>query len=134
MNLGELFDGAGATIEGDSGTAVSGLAYDSRRVATGDAFFCVSGASSDGHEFAPAAVDAGATALVVERALELPVAQAVVSSAREAMAPAAVRFYRDPSAELQVAGVTGTNGKTTTAFLVRHILESAGRSAGLMGT
>ncbi len=134
MKLGELFDGAGARIEGNADAAVSGLAYDSRRVGPGDAFFCVTGATSDGHDFAPRAVESGASALVVERPLDLEVPQAVVAGAREAMAPAAVRFYGDPSAELDVAGITGTNGKTTTAFLLRHILESAGRATGLLGT
>jgi UDP-N-acetylmuramoyl-L-alanyl-D-glutamate--2,6-diaminopimelate ligase len=80
------------------------------------------------------AVEAGAVALIVERELELPVAQLVVSDARAAMAPIAARFWGDPTAELKVLGVTGTNGKTTTAFLVREILESAGVRCGLLGT
>ena len=71
---------------------------------------------------------------MVERPLELDVPQAVVADARAAMAPAAVAFFGDPTAELQVAGITGTNGKTTTAFLLRHVLERAGRQTGLLGT
>jgi UDP-N-acetylmuramoyl-L-alanyl-D-glutamate--2,6-diaminopimelate ligase len=81
-----------------------------------------------------AAVDAGAAALVVERALDLPVPQARVASARAAMAPVAARFFGDPTAELRVVGITGTNGKTTTTFLVRHILERSGIQTGLQGT
>ncbi|HSR94447.1 MAG TPA: UDP-N-acetylmuramoyl-L-alanyl-D-glutamate--2,6-diaminopimelate ligase, partial [Solirubrobacterales bacterium] len=96
--------------------------------------FCVPGEQSDGHDFAAAAVEAGAVALIVERELELGVAQVVVADARAAMAPLAARFYGDPTAELKVAGITGTNGKTTTAFLLREILESAGMQCGLLGT
>jgi len=88
----------------------------------------------DGHEFAAGAVEAGAVALVVERELEVDVAQVVVPDARAAMAPFAARFWGDPTAELRVIGVTGTNGKTTTAFLIREVLEAAGIQCGLLGT
>jgi UDP-N-acetylmuramoyl-L-alanyl-D-glutamate--2,6-diaminopimelate ligase len=117
-----------------AGVEITGLAYDSREVAPGDLFFCVSGFRSDGHEFAPEAVRAGAAALVVERALGLGVPEVVVSSARAAMAPAAARFYGEPARELRVVGVTGTNGKTTTAYLVRALLEAGGVQCGLLGT
>ena len=113
---------------------VADLAYDSRKVGPGTLFFCVPGEKVDGHEFAAAAVEAGAAALVVERELELDVAQVVVADARAAMAPLAARFWGDPTAELRVVGVTGTNGKTTTAFLIREILEAAGIQCGLLGT
>ena len=92
------------------------------------------GERADGHDFAPAVVAAGAAALVVERELELAVPQVLVADARAAMAPLAARFHGDPTATLRVVGVTGTNGKTTTAFLVREILESAGIQCGLLGT
>jgi UDP-N-acetylmuramoyl-L-alanyl-D-glutamate--2,6-diaminopimelate ligase len=124
----------GARIVGDAAIEVVELAYDSRKVGAGALFFCVVGEKSDGHEFATAAVEAGAVALVVERELELDVAQVVVSDARAAMAPLAARFHGDPTGELRVAGITGTNGKTTTAFLLREILESAGVRCGLLGT
>jgi UDP-N-acetylmuramoyl-L-alanyl-D-glutamate--2,6-diaminopimelate ligase len=97
-------------------------------------FFCVPGEKVDGHEFAAAVVEAGAVGLVVERELDLDVAQVVVPDARVAMAPLAARFWGDPTAELRVVGVTGTNGKTTTAFLIREVLEAAGVQCGLMGT
>lgn len=97
-------------------------------------FFCVPGEKVDGHEFAAGAVGAGAVALVVERELELPVAQVVVEDARAAMAPLAARLWGDPTSELRVVGITGTNGKTTTAFLIREILEAAGVRCGLLGT
>ena len=113
---------------------ISGLAYDNRLAGPGTLFFCVPGFTRDGHDFAADAVARGAVALVVERPLELPVPQIQVSNVRAAMAPAAAAFYGDPTAALDVVGVTGTNGKTTTAFLVRELLEAAGRSTGLLGT
>jgi UDP-N-acetylmuramoyl-L-alanyl-D-glutamate--2,6-diaminopimelate ligase len=124
----------GARIAGDSAVEVVSLAYDSRKVGPGTLFFCVPGEKSDGHDFGAAAVEAGAVALVVERELEVGVAQVVVPDARAAMAPLAARFWGDPTAELRVVGVTGTNGKTTTAFLLREILEAAGIQTGLLGT
>jgi UDP-N-acetylmuramoyl-L-alanyl-D-glutamate--2,6-diaminopimelate ligase len=117
-----------------AGVEITGLAYDSREVAPGDLFFCVSGFRSDGHAFAPEAVRAGAAALVVERPLGLGVPEVVVASARAAMAPAAARFYGEPARELRVVGVTGTNGKTTTAYLVQALLEAGGVQCGLLGT
>jgi UDP-N-acetylmuramoyl-L-alanyl-D-glutamate--2,6-diaminopimelate ligase len=117
-----------------AGVEVTGLAYDSREVAPGDLFFCVSGFQSDGHRFAPEAVRAGAAALVVERPLGLSVPEVLVASARAAMAPAAARFYGEPARRLRVVGVTGTNGKTTTAYLVRALLEAGGEQCGLLGT
>jgi UDP-N-acetylmuramoyl-L-alanyl-D-glutamate--2,6-diaminopimelate ligase len=113
---------------------ISGLAYSSQSVTPGALFFCVPGFRSDGHDFAPDAVQRGAAALVTERRLDLGVPEIVVDDVRAAMGPAAARFYGDPTAELDVVGITGTNGKTTTAFLVRHLLEAAGRQTGLLGT
>ena len=92
------------------------------------------GRRRDGHDFALEVVEAGAAALVVERELVVAAPQVVVADARAAMAPLAARFQGDPTAELRVVGVTGTNGKTTTAFLIREILEAAGISCGLLGT
>ncbi len=113
---------------------IGDLAYDARAVGPGALFFCVPGSRADGHDFAPEAVANGAVALVVERPLELDVPQVVVPDARRAMAPAADEFFGHPSEELQVAGVTGTNGKTTTTFLLYSILAAAGRRPGLVGT
>src|SRR2546430_2867254 len=114
--------------------AVLDLAYDARAAGPGASFFCVPGARADGHDFAADAVARGAVALVVERPLELPVPQLVVDDARAAMAVAADAFFGEPTRELEVAGVTGTNGKTTTAFLLRSLLDAAGRRPGLVGT
>jgi len=122
-------------VVGDGAVAVADLAYDSRKVGPGTLFFCVPGERVDGHEFAAGAVEDGAVALVVERELSgLGVAQVVVPDARAAMAPVAARFFAEPTGELKVAGITGTNGKTTTAFLLREILEAAGLRCGLLGT
>ncbi len=113
---------------------VTGLAYDTRQVAPGTLFFCVPGFTRDGHDFAPEAIARGAVALVVQRPLELGVPEVLVGDVRAAMAPTAAAFYGDPTRELLTAGVTGTNGKTTTAFLLRALLEADGRRTGLLGT
>jgi len=129
-----LSDVMGLPLAAGGSVEISALAYDNRRVAPGTLFFCVPGFTRDGHDFAADAVERGAAALVVERPLGLGVPEVLVESARAAMAPAAARFYGDPTAELDVVGITGTNGKTTSAFLVRALLEAAGRQCGLLGT
>jgi len=135
MRLDEIAAAAdGARVVGDGAVEVLKLAYDSRRVEPGTLFFCVPGEKVDGHEFAAAAVEAGAAGLVVERELGLGPPEIVVGDARAAMAPLAARFEGDPTAELRVVGVTGTNGKTTIAFLVAELLGAAGIQTGLMGT
>jgi UDP-N-acetylmuramoyl-L-alanyl-D-glutamate--2,6-diaminopimelate ligase len=128
MTLRDLMGNEAPEVE------VSGLAYSSRSVRPGTLFFCVPGFRADGHDFAPDAVARGAVALVCQRPLGLGVPEIVVDDVRAAMGPAAARFYGDPTAELDVVGVTGTNGKTTTAFLLRHLLEAGGRQSGLLGT
>jgi len=114
--------------------AVSALAYDNRAVTPGTLFFCVPGFTRDGHDFAPEAVARGAVALVVARPLGLGVPEVLVDDVRAAMAPAAAALAGDPTARLTTVGITGTNGKTTTAFLVRALLEAGGRPTGLLGT
>nr|MBA2504984.1 UDP-N-acetylmuramoyl-L-alanyl-D-glutamate--2,6-diaminopimelate ligase [Thermoleophilaceae bacterium] len=113
---------------------VTALAYASDRVEPGALFFCVRGFTADGHEYAPDAVDRGAAALVTDHELGLGVPEVVVEDVRRAMGPAAARFHGDPTATLRVVGITGTNGKTTTAYLIRHLLEDAGIRTGLLGT
>jgi UDP-N-acetylmuramoyl-L-alanyl-D-glutamate--2,6-diaminopimelate ligase len=131
--MGSVADASAlATAAGE--TEVTALAYDNRTVQPGTLFFCVPGYTRDGHDFAPDAVERGASALVVERPLGLGVPEVVVPSVRAAMGPAAAAFHGRPSEQLAVVGVTGTNGKTTTAFLVRALLEAAGRQTGLLGT
>ncbi len=131
MRLDEVISGAPASARDID---VTDLAYNHRAVRPGTLFFCVPGQTRDGHEFADEAVKRGAVALVGERALHAGVPEIVVPSVRAAMAPAASRFNGDPTAQLEVVGVTGTNGKTTTAYLVRALLEADGRACGLLGT
>jgi len=114
------------------GVEIRDLAYDTRAVTPGTLFFCVPGANRDGHDLAAEAVERGAVALVVERRLDLDVPQQVVPSVRAAMGPAAAEFFGDPSRELDVVAVTGTNGKTTTAFLLHSILAAAERRPALL--
>jgi UDP-N-acetylmuramoyl-L-alanyl-D-glutamate--2,6-diaminopimelate ligase len=125
---------APSDVIGRRAVEINDLAFDDRRVVEGALFFCVPGARSDGHDRAAAAVTAGATALVVERPLDVAVPQLVVEDVRAAMPVAADVFFGEPTRALQVAGVTGTNGKTTTAYLLRSVLEAAGVQAGLVGT
>ncbi len=118
--------------------AVSALALDDRVVAPGTVFFCVPGFTRDGHDFAAKAVERGAAALVVQRPIASPalagVPQVLVPDVRAAMAPAAAALHGDPTASLTTAGITGTNGKTTTAYLLRALLEAGGHRTGLLGT
>ena len=115
------------------GVEVTDLAYDARAVTPGALFFCIPGKTADGHDFAAEAVDRGAVGLVVERRLDdLDVPQLIVPSVRAAMGPAAADFFGRPSDTLEIAAVTGTNGKTTTAFLLHAILEAAGRRPALL--
>ncbi len=135
MELERLIEAlAPEAVLGPDSAEVRDLAYDARRGMPGAAFFCVPGSVVDGHDFAADAVERGAVALVVERAVEVDVPQLVVPDARAAMATAADIFFGEPTRELQVAGVTGTNGKTTTAFLLHAVLTAAGRRPGLLGT
>lgn len=131
MRLTNLLSG----VSGDGGDVeITHLAYDNRRVEPGTLFFCVPGFTRDGHDFAPDAIARGAVALVVERPLGLGVPEVQVQSVRAAMAPAAANFYGDPTKDLAAVGITGTNGKTTTAFLTRALLEAGGSRTGLLGT
>ena len=135
MDLERLITALGPLeVRGGAPTDIADLAYDTREVVSGALFFCVPGSRVDGHELAPEAVERGATALVVERPLDLFVPQLVVESARAAMPVVADEFFGRPTEELVVAGVTGTNGKTTTAFLIHAIFGAAGMRPGLIGT
>src|SRR3954464_2339765 len=131
MQLREVL---GDVARGAPPVEVTALAFDNRLVTPGTLFFCVPGFTRDGHDYAPDAVGRGAAALVVQRPLGLGVPEVVVEDVRAAMASAAARFHGDPTARLRTVGITGTNGKTTTAFLVRDVLEAAGVRTGLIGT
>jgi UDP-N-acetylmuramoyl-L-alanyl-D-glutamate--2,6-diaminopimelate ligase len=117
------------------GVEIKGVEFDSREVSAGDLFVAVTGAERDGHEFCAMAMERGAAALIVERALPgLGVAQLVVTSSRGAMALAAAWLNGFPSREIGVIGITGTDGKTTTSYLVRGMLAACGYPAGLLTT
>ena len=122
-------------LEGaDAGLKVGAVEFSSRGVEPGALFFCVPGTAADGHDYAADAVQRGAAALEVERPLALDVPQFLVYDARKALALGSARFYGQPSEKLRLVGVTGTNGKTTTTFLVEHMAAVAGEKTGLMGT
>ncbi|HEX5908861.1 MAG TPA: UDP-N-acetylmuramoyl-L-alanyl-D-glutamate--2,6-diaminopimelate ligase [Thermoleophilaceae bacterium] len=128
MTLRDLMGDGAPEVE------ITGLAYSSKSVSDGTLFFCVPGFKVDGHDFAPDAVERGAAALVCQRPLGLGVPEVVVDDVRATMGPVASAFFGDPTSKMQVAGITGTNGKTTTAFLMHGVLETSGLHAGLLGT
>jgi UDP-N-acetylmuramoyl-L-alanyl-D-glutamate--2,6-diaminopimelate ligase len=123
-----------AEVLGDPAATVSGIAYDSRLVERGALFTALRGADFDGHDYVDDAMRRGAAALVVERRLPSRLPQIVVPNSRAALAAISARFFGHPSAELSVIGITGTDGKTTTSYLVDHILRAAGRATGMIGT
>jgi len=133
--LHELLDSVDVLeLRGDPRTEIASVTHDSRAVGPGDLFCCVVGSTSDGHDHAPAAVAAGAAALLVERPLGLAVPEARVASVRAAMGPLSDAAWGRPSTKLAVLGVTGTNGKTTTTYLLENIARAAGITPGLIGT
>ena len=135
MDLERLISALGPLeVRGGAPTDITDLAYDTREVRPGALFFCAPGETVDRHDLAAEAVEQGAVALVVERPLELDVPQLLVDSARNAMPVAADEFFDRPTEELLLAGVTGTNGKTTTAYLLHSIFDAAGMRPGLIGT
>ncbi|PYK03181.1 MAG: UDP-N-acetylmuramoyl-L-alanyl-D-glutamate--2,6-diaminopimelate ligase [Verrucomicrobia bacterium] len=123
-------------VEGPLDREVAGLAYDSRRVTPGMVFVAIPGQKTDGHGFISSAVDRGATAVVCEQDgfVSQRATKIKVTNAREALARAAAAYYQHPSKKLRIIGVTGTNGKTTVAFMVKQIMEAAGVNCGLIGT
>jgi UDP-N-acetylmuramoyl-L-alanyl-D-glutamate--2,6-diaminopimelate ligase len=122
-------------LRGDPRTEIASVVSDSRATGPGDLFCCVVGSTTDGHDLAPAAVAAGAAALLVERPLGLPgAAEVQVASVRAAMGPLAAAACGHPSRKLAVLGVTGTNGKTTTTWLLEAIARAAGIRPGVIGT
>lgn len=137
MTLLELSEGlADITIHGDAAALVTGLEIDSRHVTPGDAFVAIAGAGADGHDFVPAAIAAGARAVVSQRPVECPanVANLVTPDTREALATLALNFHGDPSRALTLVGITGTNGKTSTAYLLQRVLEAGGLPCARFGT
>jgi UDP-N-acetylmuramoyl-L-alanyl-D-glutamate--2,6-diaminopimelate ligase len=136
MQLADLVQRLSAkSIHGSLDREITGVRYDSRRVTPGNLFVAVRGTSFDGHSFIEQAVDKGAVAVVGERpALSQRATAIVVPDSREALAQLAATFFGYPSRKLKMIGVTGTNGKSTTTFLIKHLLERASQSTGLIGT
>ncbi|MBI2947093.1 MAG: UDP-N-acetylmuramoyl-L-alanyl-D-glutamate--2,6-diaminopimelate ligase, partial [Verrucomicrobia bacterium] len=124
------------SVEGSLDREVAGITYDSRRVGPGMIFVAIPGQNVDGHDFINSAIDRGAAAVICERNgfVSQRVTKIKVTDVREALALAAAAYYQHPSTKLRVIGVTGTNGKTTVAFMVKHLLETAGVKTGLLGT
>lgn len=122
--------------EGPLDREIVGISYDSRRITPGMIFVAVPGQKADGHDFILNAVERGAAAIICERNGFIPqrATKIKVANAREALAQAAAAYYQNPATKLKVIGVTGTNGKTTVAFMIKHILEVAGTPTGLVGT
>lgn len=121
-------------IIGDEDTEILSLCSDSRQVKPGALFFCTPGLRMDAHDFAPQAVQGGAVALVVERQLPIDVPQVLVEDVRMAISYVASEFFGNPSRKMLLIGITGTKGKTTSSFLIKSILEEAGKKTGLIGT
>src|SRR5579862_6578546 len=136
MNFLQLLDGAEVLAQSGN-PSVSGLEYDSRRVKPGDVFVAMRGETSDGNKFIDKAINAGAVAIVSDSASEKPrerVAWAQVSHGRRALARLSANFYKRPAERLALTGITGTNGKSTTVFLLEAILRAASRKSALIGT
>lgn len=125
------------TLQGEvPALEVNGLQYDSRKVCPGDLFFCIRGFQTDGHDYAEQAVNAGAVCVVAERKLSLPdeIVQILVQDSREAMARISANYYGRPAERLRMVGVTGTNGKTSTTYMLKSVFEREGSKVGLIGT
>jgi UDP-N-acetylmuramoyl-L-alanyl-D-glutamate--2,6-diaminopimelate ligase len=136
MTFQHLLDGA-EFLSQSGDPSVSGVEYDSRRVRPGCVFVAMRGETSDGNRFIDQAIQAGAVAVVTDSATEKPregVAWAVVPHGRRALARVSENFYRRPAERIAITGITGTNGKSTTAFLIEAILTAAGRKSSLIGT
>ena len=133
MLLSQLAKVTEHTLVGED-REIANIEYDSRKVHEGDLFCCVTGTFSDGHEYAPMAKEAGAAALVVEHKLDIDLPQLIVPNTRIAMAEMAAAYYGYPSREMKMIGVTGTNGKTSTTYMIKSIAEEAGLKVGLIGT
>ncbi|HKW71476.1 MAG TPA: UDP-N-acetylmuramoyl-L-alanyl-D-glutamate--2,6-diaminopimelate ligase [Candidatus Dormibacteraeota bacterium] len=136
MRLADLARGAGAVLEGAGDVEVMGIAYDSRRVATGDLFVAVQGLHVDGHAYLDEAIGKGAIAVAIERYVKVrdgvPVLH--VPSTRVGLAELSAEFYGRPSRRLKLAGITGTDGKTTVTHMAEHVLQASGIVAGAMST
>ena len=135
MLLGELSEEIGAiALTGGADMQVCGISADSKHIMKGDIFICFRGEENDGHDFAAEAIACGAVAVIVERRLDVDVPQMIVKDGRRAMGELAAAFYGHPEKKLKIVGITGTNGKTTTAHMIASVFKAAGISCGNIGT
>lgn len=135
MKLAELIEGLDVIkIIGDAGVEISSLGTDSERLEAGALFFCIDGERYDSHRFAKEAMRGGAVAFISERPVRSTCPQVIVRNSRIAMSRIASVFYGRPQEKLDVIGVTGTNGKTTTVHMISAVLRQAGKSVGMIGT
>ena len=133
MNIYTLLKGAGYDVCGITDAEVTLVTEDSRKVTQGSVFVCVKGARFDGHDAALSAVEAGAVLVVAQHDTGAP-NQLIVSDTREAFSLLSASFFGNPARNLRLVGITGTNGKTTTCFLLKSVLETLGHKTGLIGT
>lgn len=135
MTISELFRDIKHETYGDGSIRIKDIKYDSRMVNKGDLFFCITGYHTDGHAYARQAVEAGAVAVVVTEYQEgLSAVQIKVEDGRAVMALVAAKFFGYPARKMKMVGITGTNGKTTTTYMIKQIAEKAGKKVGLIGT
>lgn len=135
MILNHLLKKINCKIIGDDSIDITGLCYDSRNISKGDVFFCIKGYETDGHKYVQSAIDNGASAIVTDHFIEnADAVQIIVNDTREAMAEIAASYFDFPALKMKMIGITGTNGKTTTTYLIKKIAESAGYKVGLIGT
>ena len=136
MTLSELLEDVNIKkIDGGGSMKISGIACDSRKVKPGNVFVCITGYETDGHKYAKSAVENGAVAVVAEHDLPtVDVPCVIVDNTRKAMSEMAATFYDYPYKKFKLIGITGTNGKTTTTYLIKSILEHLGKKVGLIGT
>lgn len=137
MKLSKLLRGIDYTIiKGNIEVDINNIQYNSRKVEKEDVFICIRGFAADGHDYAPSAIERGASVIICEKDIttEHPVTIIKVKDTRKAMALAAANFYDNPAGKLKLIGITGTNGKTTSTYMMKAILEEAGHKVGLIGT
>ena len=134
MRLSQLLSGVAVLRPLEQDVEITALTFDSRKVKPGTAFCCISGLNADGHDFARTAVEQGASALIVQRPMDLNVPQVLVEDTRATLPLLAANFYGRPAEKMHMFGVTGTNGKTTTTYMLKTVLDAAGEKTGLLGT